>query len=103
MKKAFYIVLAVIATMVAAFFLGPKPAAPKYSTKLPKISLALGELEDSINSFELKAGALECAYTEILWADSVRQTEYVFMSDCDNAIFLCSQALQPPDHCFSFA
>ncbi len=79
MKKAFYIVLAVIATMVAAFFLGPKPAAPIYSTKLPKISLALGELEDSINSFELKAGALECAYTEILWADSVRQTEYVFL------------------------
>lgn len=79
MKKAFYIVLAVIATMVAAFFLGPKPAAPKYSIELPKIELALEELEDSINSFELNDGALECAYTEILWADSVRQTEYVFM------------------------
>lgn len=79
MKKALYILLAVIAAMVAAFFIGPKPAAPIYSSELPQIELALGELEDSINSFELQAGALECAYTEILWADSVRQTDYVFL------------------------
>lgn len=79
MKKALYILLAVIAAMVAAFFIGPKPASPIYSSELPQIELALGELEDSINSFELQAGALECAYTEILWADSVRQTDYVFL------------------------
>lgn len=79
MKKAFYILLGVLATLVVVFFLGPKPAAPNYSDKLPEITLDLGALEDSIHSFELNAGALECAYTEILWADSVRQTEYVFM------------------------
>ncbi len=79
MKRAFYIVVSVMVTMVAAFFLGPKPHPPTYSEELPTSTLALDELEDSIHAFELNAGALECAYTEILWADSVRQTEYVFM------------------------
>lgn len=79
MKKASFIILAVIAVLAAAFFLGPQPATPNYSDTLPEIELALWELEDSINSFERNSNALECAYTEILWADSVCQTDYVFM------------------------
>lgn len=79
MKKASFIILAVIAVLATAFFLGPQPATPNYSDTLPEIELALWELEDSINSFERNSNALECAYTEILWADSVRQTDYVFM------------------------
>lgn len=79
MKRAFYILLSVLAVAVLVALAGPKPSAPVYGDVLPEIELALTDLEDSLNSFELNAGALECAYTEILWADSVRQTDYVFL------------------------
>jgi esterase/lipase len=79
MKKALYVLLVLIAVVATAFFLGPKPAPAVYSEDLPVITLALKELEDSVNTFELNTGALECAYTEILWADSIRQTDYVFL------------------------
>jgi esterase/lipase len=68
-----------MATLATGFFLGPKPATPNYGERLPVIKLELSDLEDSINSFEHNSNVLECAYTEILWADSVRQTDYVFM------------------------
>ena len=79
MKKALYLLLVMLTTLAAVYLTGPKPSAPVYNDELPIIDTPLDALEDSIHAYELHVNALECAYTEILWADSMRQTDFAFL------------------------
>tara|TARA_B100000900_G_scaffold351002_1_gene317886 strand:+ start:2428 stop:3408 length:981 start_codon:yes stop_codon:yes gene_type:complete len=79
MKRILIILFTVIGILAILFLAGPKPAHPVYLSELPVLASAFDELEDSIANFERQHNALECAYTEILWNDSLRQTHWAFL------------------------
>ena len=68
-----------VLTLVLLYVVGPSPETPTYSNKLPLIGTSLADIEDSLVSFESENNVESCAFTEIQWADSIRQTEYVFL------------------------
>lgn len=79
MKKLLRILITLIAVLVLVFFIGPKPDQPEYLNDLPVLATPLEAIEDSIYNFESQHNALECAYTEVFWSDSLRQTDYSFL------------------------
>ena len=79
MKKLLRILSALIVVLALAFIMGPKPDQPVFFNELPVLALPFEEIEDSIYNFESQNNALECAYTEVFWSDSLRQTEYSFL------------------------
>jgi esterase/lipase len=79
MKKLLRILSALIVVLALAFLMGPKPDQPVFFNELPVLALPFEEIEDSIYNFESQNNALECAYTEVFWSDSLRQTEYSFL------------------------
>lgn len=79
MKKLLQILSALIVVLALAFLMGPKPDQPVFFNELPVLALPFEEIEDSIYNFESQNNALECAYTEVFWSDSLRQTEYSFL------------------------
>ena len=79
MKKAVSFVVIVSVLLGVLFIVGPKPSAPQYQEHLPPLTTPLAQIEDSLLQFEVSNRALECAYTEVLWNDSIRQTEYAFL------------------------
>ena len=68
-----------VLTLVLLYVVGPSPKTPEYSNELPTIGTPLADIEDSLVLFESENNIESCAYTEIQWADSIRQTEYVFL------------------------
>ena len=79
MKKLLRILSALIVVLALAFLMGPKPDQPVFFNELPVLASPLEEIEDSIYNFERQNNALECAYTEVFWSDSLEQTEYSFL------------------------
>ena len=79
MKKLLRIFIALIAVLVLAFLIGPRPDQPEYLNDLPVLATPLEAIDDSIYNFESQHNALECAYTEVFWTDSLRQTDYSFL------------------------
>ena len=79
MKKLLRILSALIVALALGLLMGPKPDQPVFINELPVLASPLGEIEDSIHNFESQNNALECAYTEVFWSDSLRQTEYSFL------------------------
>ncbi|REJ61887.1 MAG: alpha/beta hydrolase [Bacteroidetes bacterium] len=59
--------------------MGPKPDQPAFFNELPELASPFEEIEDSIRNYESQHNALECAYTEVFWSDSLRRTEYSFL------------------------
>ena len=68
-----------VLTLVLLYVVGPSPETPEYSNELPIIGTPLADIEDSLVLFESENNVESCAFTEIQWADSIRQTEYVFL------------------------
>ena len=79
MKKLLRILSVLIVVLALAFLMGPKPDQPIFFNELPVLASPLEEIEDSIYNFERQNNALECAYTEVFWSDSLEQTEYSFL------------------------
>ncbi|MGB1266991.1 MAG: alpha/beta hydrolase [Schleiferiaceae bacterium] len=79
MKKLLRILSVLMVALVIAFLMGPKPDQPVFLNELPVLASPFEEIEDSIYNFESQHNALECAYTEVFWSDSLRQTEYSFL------------------------
>ena len=79
MKKLLRILSALIVVLALGLLMGPKPDQPVFFNELPVLTSPFEEIEDSIYNFESQNNALECAYTEVFWSDSLRQTEYSFL------------------------
>ena len=79
MKKLLRILSALIVVLALAFLMGPKPDQPAFFNELPELASPFEEIEDSIRNYESQHNALECAYTEVFWSDSLRRTEYSFL------------------------
>ena len=79
MKRLLRILITLMAVLVLAFLIGPKPDEPEYFNDLPVLATPFEAIEDSIYNFESQHNVLECAYTEVFWADSLRQTDYSFL------------------------
>lgn len=74
MKKIVLGTLLVVLLGMGIFFAGPKPSPPNYLKDLPVLATPLTTLDDSLELYEEHAGALPCAYAEIVWKDSIRKT-----------------------------
>lgn len=79
MKRLVVFFVSVSVFLAILFMLGPKPTKPQFKEHLPLLTTPLAQIEDSLLQFEVTTGALECAYTEILWNDSIRQTDFAFL------------------------
>ena len=79
MKKVLRFLLALIVVLALGLLMGPKPDQPVFFNELPVLALPFEEIEDSIYNFESQNNALECAYTEVFWSDSLKQTDYSFL------------------------
>jgi len=79
MKRLVVFVVTVSVFLGILFVLGPKPAEPQFNEYLPLLTTPLAQIEDSLLQFEVSTGALECAHTEVLWNDSIRQTDFAFL------------------------
>ena len=79
MKKLLRILSVLMVALALAFSMGPKPDQPVFLNELPVLASPFEEIEDSIHNYESQHNALECAYTEVFWSDSLRQTEYSFL------------------------
>jgi hypothetical protein len=69
-----------VLTLVLLYVVGPSPETPEYSNELPIIGTPLADIEDSLVLFESENNVESCAFTEIQWADSIRQTSKVSYS-----------------------
>lgn len=80
-KKILIIVAVVIGILIIAFFAGPKPSTPIYSTSMPKIPADFAGLINYVKTNEAKHKLKPDNDARIIWAsDSAKQkTEYVIV------------------------
>ena len=79
MKFIKKIIGVLILTLVLLYVVGPSPETPDYSSQLPFIGTAIADIEDSLIQYESEHNVEICAFTEIYWSDSIRQTEVAFL------------------------
>lgn len=77
MKITLKVLIALILVALVAYFLGPKPKHPAYSTQLPVVP-ELNQLEQYVKTTDAKHKIKAGNEAEIVWADSAnkKQTEY---------------------------
>jgi len=79
--KAIKIILIIVAVLIIAFFVGPKPSTPIYSTAMPKVPADFTALTNYIKANEAKHKLKPDNEARIIWAnDSAKQkTDYVIV------------------------
>ena len=77
MKLFIGTLLSLTIVLIALYFIGPKPATPDYTTKLPKVPV-LAALPNYVALQESKYKVKPGNEAEIIWADNLKQvqTEY---------------------------
>jgi esterase/lipase len=79
MKIFLSFVAVIVAALVIVYFVGPKPAKPKYDTQLPTLP-ELTDLPAYIDQQEAKHKVKPGNEAEIVWADSTKsQSEYAIV------------------------
>ncbi|MEM8524208.1 MAG: alpha/beta hydrolase [Bacteroidota bacterium] len=80
MKKRFKFVVIPIVALTAAFFAGPRPDFEGFDNEPLSLDVELAELDSYIASQEAKVLNIKPDNeSEIVWADSIRQTEYAIV------------------------
>lgn len=74
MKIFLRIVFIIVAALIIAYFVGPKPTAPQYGTQLPVVP-ELNHLPTYIAQQEAKHQVKPGNEAEIVWADSTQKTQ----------------------------
>lgn len=72
MKKRTKIILTVIAVLVVAYLLGPRPATPTYASTLPSLTQDLAKLENDVRTREASYALKPDVEARIIWADTNR-------------------------------
>lgn len=80
MKKKLALLLFVLIGLTLVYFSGPKTAVTlEINSKLPDISLSLDEIEGHINERESAFELRKDNEARIIWADSLRKTEWTIL------------------------
>lgn len=83
MKFLKYVLIALLVTVVLGtitYFAGPKVSFEQVNPELPKISASIDELDDYIEQKEADFENIKREnQSRIVWADTVRQTDYVLV------------------------
>ncbi len=74
MKKRYLIPMVSLGLLAIAFFAGPKPDYPAFTSKIEKINMSLTETEDFVSKKHISVKNFKAGNESyILWADSTKQ------------------------------
>ena len=79
MKKGFLISILILGLLTAFYFAGPRPEAISLDPSFPEIEESLNELDHYLAVREAAFVLRKDNEARIIWADSIRQTEWVVL------------------------
>lgn len=78
--KILKILIALTLILVVVWFAGPKASFEEFNADLPEINVPIGELDQYLADKESKVSNIKPENeSRIIWADSIRQTEYALV------------------------
>jgi esterase/lipase len=77
MKKYWWVLIPVL--LVVIYFSGPKVETPQFDNSLPELPSGLTQIESYLQRHEAQFNLRPNNQAQIIWADSVAKTNYVFL------------------------